>query len=59
MRNFKSVMNDVEVRKNLVHFKNPEESVMARRCCKFETLTCFKVGSVDKNQRIRMVMESC
>lgn len=28
IRNFNSLVNDVEVRKNGVHVKNPEESVM-------------------------------
>lgn len=39
MRNFNSLPSDVEVRMNLVHLKSPEESNMARRCWKFETLT--------------------
>lgn len=52
MRNFESLMNDMEVRRNLVNLKNCEESVMVRRCCKFETVTYFKVGSVGKNQRM-------
>lgn len=58
MRNFDSLMNDMEVRRNWVHLKNCEESVMTRRCCKFETVIYFKVGSVGKNQRICMVVES-
>lgn len=57
MRYFNSLMNDVEGRKNLVRLKNPEESFMARRC-KFGILTCFKVGSVDKNQRTCLVVKS-
>lgn len=56
MKNFNNLMNDMKVRKNLAHLT---KSVMARRCCKFETVTYFEKANVGKNQRMCVLVESC
>lgn len=47
MRDLNSLLDDMEVRKNLVYVKNFREFVI-RRWCKFEILIYFEVGNVGK-----------
>lgn len=56
MRNYSSLPNDMEMRRNGVYLNNSKECSMARGCREFETVTYFEAGDAGEDQRLCVVV---